>query len=298
MNAPLLFAFPGCAALAHGLCTGLGAARGGIDWRHFPDGESLVALEGDCAGRDVVIVATLRDPDRLALPLLFAARTARELGARAVGLVAPYLGYMRQDARFHAGESVSSVHFAEFLSSAFDWLVTVDPHLHRHDDLRAVFRMPADAVSSVPLIAEWVRAHVAEPVLIGPDGESARWLEPLAARLDARFVVFAKERHGDRDVRVSAPDLGALAGRTPVLFDDIASTGQTMIQAIVRLREAGAPAPVCVAVHGLFTGDAALWLRAAGAAAIATTNTIDHSSNAIDVAPPLLEAIARRLRSR
>lgn len=55
------------------------------------------------------------------------------------GLVAPYLAYIRQDARFHEGEATSSTHFAGLLSWSFDWLVTVDPHLHRHADLREIF---------------------------------------------------------------------------------------------------------------------------------------------------------------
>jgi ribose-phosphate pyrophosphokinase len=294
----LLLAFPGCGALTRRLSEGLASASGRVEWRHFPDGESLVALDGECAGRDVVIVATLRDPDRLALPLLFAARTARELGARSVGLVAPYLGYMRQDARFAAGQAVSSTHFCAFLAWIFDWLVTVDPHLHRRHDLGALTDGRAEAVSSVPLVAEWIRGHVADPVLIGPDAESAQWLEPLAHLTGAPLVVLDKERRGDRDVRVSEPSSAALLQRTPVLFDDIVSTGQTMIQTLARLRDGGAKAPVCIAVHGIFAGDAERWLRVAGATGIVTTSTIEHATNAIDVAPALLPAVARRLRSR
>ena len=292
---PLLLAFPGCAPLARSVCEGLAATSGSIAWRHFPDGESLVALEGDCAGRDVVVVATLRDPDRLALPLLFAARTARELGARSVGLVAPYLAYMRQDARFKPGEAVRAVHFGAFLSWTFDWLVTVDPHLHRQHDLGALLTIPAVAVSATGPVAAWIAANVADPVLVGPDEESAQWLEPLAKAAGAPVVVLAKERRGDYDVRVGPPQAD-LAGRTPVLFDDIISTGRTMIEAIARLREAGARAPICLAVHGLFAGDAEQRLRLAGAAAVATANTIEHPTNAIDVAPVLVEALAPRLR--
>jgi ribose-phosphate pyrophosphokinase len=294
----LLLAFPGCASLARNLGARLDTTVGRIDWRHFPDHESLVTLDGDCTGRNVGIVATLHDPDRLALPLLFAARTARELGARSVGIVAPYLGYMRQDARFREGQSVSATHFAAFLSWTFDWLVTVDPHLHRNRDLGALFGLPVEVVSAVPLVADWIRDRIARPVLVGPDEESAQWLGPLAERLGAPVLMLNKERHSDRDVRVSAPPAGALADRTPVLFDDIVSTGSTLIQTIVRLREAGAEPPVCIAVHGVFAGDAELWLRTAGAAGVVTTNTIEHSTNAIDVVPALLPAVARFLCSR
>jgi len=153
-------------------------------------------------------------------------------------------------------------------------------------------------VSSVPLVADWIRASVAEPVLIGPDAESVQWLAPLAGRIGAPLVVLDKERHGDREVSVSSVPAATLGGRTPVLFDDIVSTGRTMIQAIARLREAGANAPACIAVHGIFAGDAEHWLRAAGAGGIVTTNTIEHPTNAIDVAPALLPALARRVAGR
>ena len=115
-----------------------GAKLHALDWHHFPDGESLMTLRGDLDGADVALLATLRDPDRLALPLRFAAATAREMGARRVGLIAPYLGYMRQDRRFRAGQSVSAPLFAQFLGQSFDGLVTVDPHLHRISRLEEV----------------------------------------------------------------------------------------------------------------------------------------------------------------
>src|SRR4051812_19348748 len=41
----------------------------------------------------------------------------RELGAMRIGLLAPYLSYMRQDRRFHDGEAVTSTYFARLLSS-------------------------------------------------------------------------------------------------------------------------------------------------------------------------------------
>src|SRR3546814_2966154 len=84
----------------------------------------------------------------MALPLRFAARAAREFGARSVGLIAPYLGYMRQDTRFHPGEAVSTPLFAQFLEEAFDWLVTVDPHLHRVERLQSLYRIPTAHVSA------------------------------------------------------------------------------------------------------------------------------------------------------
>lgn len=95
----------------------------------FPDGEARVRVNRSVAGKAVVLTATLDRSDHKILPLLFTAASARDLGASSVGLVAPYLAYMRQDRRFEAGEGVSARHFARLLSGALDWLVTVDPHL-------------------------------------------------------------------------------------------------------------------------------------------------------------------------
>ena len=56
-----------------------------------------------------------------------------------------------------------------------------------------------------------------------------------------------------------------------------------MIVAVRQLRRSGARAPVCVGVHAVFAGDAREALEAAGAARIATCNTIAHPTNAIDL---------------
>ena len=150
-------------------------------------------------------------------------------------------------------------------------------------------------MASTPAVAAWIRTHVATPVLIGPDSESEQWLAPLASSAEIPLVVLSKRRTGDRDVEVSAIEPAELEQRTPVVFDDIVSSGETMIGTVSRLREARARAPICIATHGLFAGDADLWLRAAGAASIVTCNTIEHSSNAIDVAPLLVDAVRRQL---
>ena len=68
-------------------------------------------------GRCVVLAGSLHQPDEKTLPLLFAADAARELGAAQVGLVAPYLAYMRQDRRFEPGEAVTSRSYARLLSA-------------------------------------------------------------------------------------------------------------------------------------------------------------------------------------
>lgn len=291
----IVFALPGNEAMADGICRARGLERGDWEVRRFPDGETHIRFLSPIAGRDVVLVCSLDDPDRKALALYLASSVARELGCRQLGLVLPYLAYMRQDARFHDGEGITARHFARLLSGVCDWLVTVDPHLHRVHRLGEIYQVPSTVVPAAPWLARSIAAKVDNPVLVGPDEESAQWVAEVAAAIGCPYVLLNKIRSGDREVAVSVPGIAAWKERTPVLVDDIASTGRTMIAAAARLREAGMAPPWCVVVHAIFAGQAYADLLAAGVAGIASTNAVVHPSNCIDLAGPLAEAIALRL---
>ncbi len=287
-------ALPGAQERADRLATALGRPCCVLDHRRFPDGETYLRVAGEVAGDSIAVVAALHDPDPQIPALLFLADVLRELGALRVGLLAPYLPYMRQDARFRPGEAITSRSFARLVSRAFDWLVTADPHLHRHPSLRTIYDIPAQAVASAPAIAAWVRAEVAQPAIVGPDGESAQWVAEVARLVGCPHAVLLKQRHGDFDVEQLLPDLAALRGRTPVLVDDIIASGRSMAGAVRLLRAAGLAAPVCVGVHALFSGDAEAVLQAAGAARVVSCNSVAHPSNAIDLEPSLAEAVRQQ----
>ncbi len=294
---PIVLALQGCEHLGGTLARRLGATRGKDPTRAFPDGETHVRVTTPVRGHDVVLLCGLDRPDERTLPALLTAATLRDLGARTVGLVAPYLAYMRQDARFAPGEGITSVYYGRLLSAHVDWLVTVDPHLHRYRSLDAVYTVPALALTAAPSIAAWIGAHVRQPVVVGPDGESAQWVEAVAAAGGLPSMVLAKVRRGDREVEISVPGVRSWRGHTPVVVDDIISTAGTMIATVRLLRRAGLAAPVCVGVHAVFADGAYAGLRRAGAARVVTCNTIRHRSNAIDVGGVLADGVRRALGS-
>lgn len=282
---------PGAQACATALARHLGTRVTALESRRFPDGEIYLRVLGDVAGRHIAVVAQLRDPDPQLPGLLFLADALRDLGATGVGLVAPYLPYMRQDTRFRPGEAITSRSFARIVSAAFDWLATVDPHLHRVASLDALYAIRSAAVPSAPAIARWVQAEVAQPQIVGPDEESAQWVAEVARLAGCPFSVLRKQRRGDREVEIAWADTAALRGRTPVLVDDIVSSGQTLATAVRVLRAAGLAAPVCVGVHALFDPEAVANVLAAGAARVVSCNTLPHPSNAIDLTAALAQAI-------
>ena len=95
----IIFALPGNETMAHELANKLAQNGswqfGHLQYHRFPDGESNLRYMDDIEGQDVVLVASLDQPDDKIMPLYFAASIARELGARSVGLVLPYLAHRR-----------------------------------------------------------------------------------------------------------------------------------------------------------------------------------------------------------
>lgn len=288
---PLIFHFSSGEGLLESLVRNVPGDLGEVERRQFPDGESYVRLLTSVEGRDVIMLASLDDPDSKTLPLLFAADAARKQGARSVGLIAPYLAYMRQDTAFHPGEAVTSATFARLLSDAFDWLITVDPHLHRYESLNAIYSVPSIVTTAAGPIASWIRDHVEKPCLIGPDEESAQWVRKIADLAHAPSAIFRKTRHGDFEVQLVDTESGIPAGATLVIVDDIASSAGTMVEAVNVLKGRGHSAPICIIVHPLFAGDAYQKLSDAGPAAIVSTNSVQHPSNGIEIGEVLSGAV-------
>lgn len=292
---PLIFALQPH-PLADTLTSLLGGELGVFDTRAFPDGESYLRIESLPRGRPCVVLVDLAHPNAKYLPLLFLLETLRELGASSVGLIAPYLAYMRQDRRFHDGEAVTSRIFARSLSHHIDWLVTVDPHLHRYHALEEIYSVPCAVVQGAPALAGWLKQQ-RNVFLVGPDAESEQWVSEIAAYSGHDYIIGEKQRYGDRDVRIELPELGRLQGRTAVIVDDVISSGQTILQCFNVLKSKGIDKVLCVAVHGIFADNVDKTLLDAGLSQLLTTNTIPHASNAIDVTPQLLPPLQNFLNA-
>lgn len=284
----MVFALPGNEELAAQLAAASGGTLGQLETRHFPDGETYLRFADSLQGHSVVIACTLDRPDAKIAGLLFAADAARELGAKRVGLVAPYLCYMRQDQRFQPGEAVTSRSFATLISQHFDWLVTVDPHLHRYRALDEIYSIPASTVHAGPVIADWITRNVSKPCLIGPDRESSQWIQAVAAACGAPWTVLNKTRTGDASVS-ETPLAISLPGQTPVLLDDIVSSGATLLEALRQLPSNADPA-VIIAIHALCGEDARQSLVKRGGRLV-TTNSIPNAEARIDIVPLLAAGV-------
>lgn len=280
----MLIGFPEGEALARRLATMLGLPLSLVGLHRFPDGESLVRLEG--YPERAIIMRSLDRPNDKLVELQFLAGALRERGCTDLTLVAPYLAYMRQDMEFRPGEVVSQRIMGRWLGGLFDRIVTVEPHLHRTHDLGEVFPGGRSAaLTAGPLLGQWAKSQGAGPdwVVLGPDEESEHLVHGVADAAGAQALVGLKVRRGDRDVSVGLPDGTDLTGRTVLFVDDIVSSGGTLLDAAKVARAHGAARILAATVHAVFPMEMMAAFHAAGIESVASADGIPHPTNAVSL---------------
>ena len=260
----------------------------------FPDGDIYLKFNTPLKGKKVVIINSLQPHSDMSLfDVIWAAETAKDLGAKKVILVAPYLAYMRQDKRFHSGEAISSRIMAKHLNSCIDKIITIDPHLHRYKSLKDIFTVQSVCLTGNKIIGQYIKNNIKNPVIIGPDMESYQWAEVIANEVGCENTVLEKTRFSSRHVTSKLTKEVAITGKNVVIVDDIISTGQTMIEAAKKAKAAKAKSIIGIGVHGLFAENGLSKMKKAGFNQIITTNCIEHATNKIDITPLLVEELKK-----
>ena len=214
--------------------------------------------------------------------MLFAAETAKDLGAKKVTLVAPYFPYLRQDKRFKKGEAISQRIIAGLMDEYFDAIYIIDPHLHRENKLEHIFRTTAEKLTANALIADYIKKNIKDPIIIGPDEESYKWAKNVADMLGVESFILKKKRHSSYNVKIRLNKKIDLKDKNVVIVDDIISTGHTILETVKLLKKLGAKKIYSICVHGIFVNDVLNKLKKAGLEVIAT-NTIPNEVAKIDV---------------
>lgn len=289
-----LLGFPESDEQARAVSELLGIAYGKIAIHRFPDGEDRLILPESQASHIFLFRSLDRPHDKL-IELLLASRTLRAQGVQRLTLVAPYLCYMRQDMAFHPGEVVSQKIIGQWLAELFDDVVTVEPHLHRISRLEQAIpaRGRAMTLTASVLFSSYLAALTAthDIVLLGPDSESEQWVSVIAQAAGLEYAIARKTRRGDRSVVIELPESLIFGGKTVVILDDMASTGQTLAVAAEAVRERGAADVRVLVTHALFAEGCLERLKAAGINQIGSSDSIPHSTNLVSLAPLLAEGL-------
>jgi ribose-phosphate pyrophosphokinase len=268
------------------------------DCERFPDGETQVDLRESVRGRDVYLLQSTSPPvDRHLIELLLFADACRRAGAERLTGVIPYFGYARQERRRDRRSLGARVAADVVATGGFDRLMLIDAHTPA---IEGFFDVPIDHLTAVPLLAEAAQRSVGDaPVVVAPDLGAVKLAREYAGLLHAPMAFVHKTRRSGREVEAHSV-IGDVRDRTPVIVDDMLSTGATVEAAVGALRKAGAVDPVTVIVtHALLVGNARDVLRQAAIAhlvvgnTVAIENTRDLPLDVTSVAPLIAAAIRR-----
>lgn len=265
-----------------------------VEFKRFPDGESYIRFDGKIETEDVIIVQTTSPPQNENLLQLFLmADNAKDMKARTITAVVPYLAYPRQDKRFRSGEAFSIKTIVTLLEACgVHRIITVN--VHNPKVLRA-FKIRFDDLSAISLLAEYFKDQ-------GFDGAFSLSLGKKARTVAAEANNVLNGGHGYIETRrdlltgkvtVERKTL-PVKGKDVIIFDDIISSGGTMIKAIEWIREQGAKSVYAACVHPLLVGDAKDKIMKSGADGIVGTNCVPSTVSLVSVAPLIAKALAKR----
>jgi ribose-phosphate pyrophosphokinase len=289
---------PLVASIAHEL--GLAPRRRALP--RFADGELHVVIEESVRGHDVYVVQPTSAPvDEHLMELLFLADACRRAGAARLTAVVPYFGYARQDRRASGREAVGAGVVASLLEAAgFRRVVAIDLHA---PEIEGFFRIPLEHLTATRLLADAVRPHDGA-VIVAPDLGAVKLAERYQAALHLPVVVVHKTRISGSEVSLRSI-IGDVRGRSPIVVDDMITTGATIEAAVKGLLEAGCTPDVSVvATHALFVGSAVRRLQRLPIRQLVGTNTVQAPTElpahfqVVNVGPLIAETIGRLHRDQ
>lgn len=277
--------------LGHSIADKLNKKHSELITDKFPDGELRIRFNTELKSKSVILVQSFyKDISNCIVEAILAAKTANELGAKKVILVAPYFPYLRQDKRFHKGEAISQNIIAGLIDKYFDEVYILDPHLHRKGKLGEIFKIKAEKLTANALIADYIKKNIKNPVIMGPDEESYKWAKNVADMLGAESRILRKKRYSSYHVEVKLNKSIDLKNKNAIIVDDIVSTGHTILESAKILKRLGAKKVYCICVHGIFADNALKKLKKAGIN-VASTNTIQNKAAKIDVSGVIADSL-------
>ncbi|MEL6740803.1 MAG: ribose-phosphate pyrophosphokinase [Planctomycetota bacterium] len=290
-------------ALAEQVCAHMGAKLGDARTTLFPDGEVFVKLEEDVRGRDCfVVISTCEPVNENVMELLIFCDCLRRASAERITLVMPYYGYARQDRKDEGRVPITAKLVANLITAAHaDRILTIDLHAAQ---IQGFFDLPVDHLAAAPVFFEHFskqRDELGELCLVSPDVGNVKVAEGMANMLNADLAIINKRRITGSEVETGNL-IGDVTGKTVLMYDDMISTGGTVIKAARLVRENGAKRVIAAATHAVLAGEAIHRFAGPEVDELVITDSIpvgsrvaeiEHKTTVLSVGMLLGEAIAR-----
>ena len=265
-----------------------------VEFKRFPDGESYIRFDGNVENEDIVIVQTTSPPQNERLIQLFImADNAKDQKAKSITAVVPYFAYARQDKRFRSGEAFSVKTLMKLLEKCgVNRIVTVNSHNPR---ILKTFKMQIDDLSAISLLAEYFKKKGFDKAFSLSLGKKALDTAVQANKiLEGGYGCISTHRNRITGKVAIEKESLPVRNRNVIIFDDIVSSGGTMIKAVKLVKAEGADKVFAACVHSLLIGDSKDRILKSGADEIVGTDCVPSPVSVVSVAPLIAEALAKR----
>lgn len=270
----------------------------------FANGEMYVRFAEPVRGADVFVLQCHTNPiNKWVMEQLLMIDALKRASAKSITVVAPFLGYSRQDKKHQGREPITArLMFDLFRTAGANRLVTVDLHAAQE---QGFFDGPVDHLTAMPVLIDYVRSHVPmdKATIVSPDAGRIKVSEQWAAKLGGLPLAFI---HKTRDI--TRPNhaeahgiIGDVQGRDCVVVDDMIDTAGTLCNAAAAIVEkGGAKKVIAAATHAVLSGPAIDRLRESVIENVVLLDTIAlpeekrlDKFTTLTVAPVFSEAIER-----
>jgi ribose-phosphate pyrophosphokinase len=257
----------------------------------FLDGESKLTISGHVNKGTIIVVSSTGPPvDSNLVQTLSLISKSREMSSQVIAVV-PYMGYAKQDKEFLKGEIITiSVIAKLFKAAGATRLIVVDFH---SPNALSFFKVPTKNLSAIFLFAEYFRNYkLKNPLVVSPDMFWKSNAEKFAKHLNTTAIALNKQR--DRKTGklvIKSPFPKFSKGRDLILFDDMVSSGGSILKAIQFLNKENFRKIYVVCTHPVFVGDSERKIKKAGATRIIGTNSIEGKFAKVDLSEIISKTI-------
>ena len=274
LDPPLLFALHGSESLGVKIAHHIGISLAAHEERDFEDGEHKARPLRNVRGRSCFVLHSLHGDgshsanDKLNRLLFFIA-TLKDASASRVSAVVPYLAYARKDRKTKPRDPVTMRYVAQlFEAMGTDALLALE--VHNPAAFQNAFRCPTEQLDSAGLFARHIADQIADQItdkpspvdvaVVSPDAggvkRAALFRDRLSQVLGRPVSMGFVEKYRSEGALSGELLVGDVKGRQVLLFDDLISSGQTLLRAAAACRALGAASVWAAAAHGLFNVDA------------------------------------------
>lgn len=295
--------------LAKEIADKMGVQLSNATVNRFKCGEVNVIINESVRDCDVFVVQPTCNggagPQENLVELLIMLDAIRRGAANRVTAVIPVYGYARQNTKEKSRSAITSRLITDLLQVAgANRVLTVELHASQ---IQGFASYPIDNMYALPLLAREIRSILSDRglteedmVVVSPDVGGTKRASALAKIFHVPLAIFSRHRRHPNET--SELDLvGEVTGKLCVVVDDIADTGETIIQAAEKLKARGAAAVIAAVVHGVLSDPSIERLNESEVELMITTDTIPLADKVarssklrvISVAPLLAAAITR-----